>query len=34
MKVKNYKELESFVMNNGYYDVLTEIERLVCEYNK
>ena len=34
MKVKNYKELASFVMNNGYYDVLTEIERLVCEYNR
>jgi len=34
MKVKNYKELESFVMNNGYYDVLTEIERLVYEYNR
>ena len=34
MKVKNYKELESFVINNGYYDVLTEIERLVYEYNR
>ena len=34
MKVENYKELESFVINNGYYDVLTEIERLVYEYNK
>jgi len=26
--------LESFVINYGCYDVLTEIERLVYEYNK